>query len=344
MAVTLQNLRAIGTGVEPTSLLPGQLAFNVTDKVIYVGDGSNFKTQFDGTQVAGVPGEGWYTMPMDLDALSGYYIINPEFYGNVPQDRYTLTWNAGVDHAVWAPLGGNVYITSNAAVAAAPGSTLTAKINAINIIPPLEGDTTIVVGTPGQTYEGLYFYDGGSTEWVLGAHYAYPEAVDVPFNNATSGLTATNVQNALDEIATGYIPDTTFTAAGDLLVGTGAGTYTALADGAANYILQSNGDGTLSWVANSAGDVTSVTGTLPITVNNTNPQTPVVGINAATTSSPGAVQLTDSVSSASTTTAATPNAVKSSYDLANAALPKAGGTMTGNIVFNNGQPVDAGTY
>jgi hypothetical protein len=168
--------------------------------------------------------------------------------------------------------------------------------------------------------------------------------VDVPFNNATSGLTATNVQNALDEIATGYIPDTTFTAAGDLLVGTGAGTYTALADGAANYILQSNGDGTLSWVANSAGDVTSVSGTLPITVNDTNPQTPVVGINAATTSAPGAVQLTDSVSSTSTTTAATPNAVKSSYDLANAALPKAGGTMTGNIVFNNGQPVDAGTY
>lgn len=41
--------------------------------------------------------------------------------------------------------------------------------------------------------------------------------------------------------------------------------------------------------------------------------------------------LTDSTSSTSTTTAATPNSVKSAYDLANAALPKAGGTISGNV-------------
>lgn len=52
---------------------------------------------------------------------------------------------------------------------------------------------------------------------------------------------------------------------------------------------------------------------------------------AGTTSAAGVVQLTDSTSSTSTTTAATPNAVKSAYDLANAALPKAGGTLTGNV-------------
>jgi hypothetical protein len=44
-----------------------------------------------------------------------------------------------------------------------------------------------------------------------------------------------------------------------------------------------------------------------------------------------AVQLEDSTSSTSTTTAATPNAVKAAYDLANAALPAAGGTLTGVI-------------
>ena len=43
----------------------------------------------------------------------------------------------------------------------------------------------------------------------------------------------------------------------------------------------------------------------------------------------GQVQLTNSVSSTSTTTAATPNSVKQAYDKANAALPKTGGTMTG---------------
>ena len=69
-------------------------------------------------------------------------------------------------------------------------------------------------------------------------------------------------------------------------------------------------------------------------------------MTAGTTSVVGAVQLTDSVSSTSTTTAATPNAVKTAKDAAdaaqttaNAALPKAGGDMTGNIVLDNDKEV-----
>jgi len=46
-----------------------------------------------------------------------------------------------------------------------------------------------------------------------------------------------------------------------------------------------------------------------------------LSISAGTTSAAGALQLTDSVSSTSTTTAATPNAVKSAYDLANIRTP-----------------------
>jgi hypothetical protein len=57
-------------------------------------------------------------------------------------------------------------------------------------------------------------------------------------------------------------------------------------------------------------------------------------LQAATTSNAGAVQLTDSTSSTSTTTAATPNAVKAAYDLANAALPKTGGSLTGDVTLN----------
>jgi hypothetical protein len=71
-------------------------------------------------------------------------------------------------------------------------------------------------------------------------------------------------------------------------------------------------------------------------------------IQTATTSNTGAVQLTDSVSSTSTSTAATPNSVKTAYDLAStanttastasttasAALPKAGGAMTGDLTLN----------
>jgi hypothetical protein len=57
-------------------------------------------------------------------------------------------------------------------------------------------------------------------------------------------------------------------------------------------------------------------------------------IQAATTSNAGAVQLTDSTSSTSTTTAATPASVKSAYDLADAAMPKAGGAFTGDVTIN----------
>lgn len=53
----------------------------------------------------------------------------------------------------------------------------------------------------------------------------------------------------------------------------------------------------------------------------------------------GTLQLTDSATSTSTTTAATPNAVKTAYDLAGAALPKSGGTMTGVISFAGGQTI-----
>jgi hypothetical protein len=60
-------------------------------------------------------------------------------------------------------------------------------------------------------------------------------------------------------------------------------------------------------------------------------------ITAASTTVVGTVQLEDSTSSTSTTKAATPASVKAAYDLADAALPKAGGTMTGNIVFSGTQ-------
>jgi phage-related tail fiber protein len=76
------------------------------------------------------------------------------------------------------------------------------------------------------------------------------------------------------------------------------------------------------------------------------------GLSAATTGAAGVVQLSTSTSSTSTTLAATPSAVKTAYDLADAAstaassaaatasaaLPLAGGTMTGAITFAGAQP------
>lgn len=63
---------------------------------------------------------------------------------------------------------------------------------------------------------------------------------------------------------------------------------------------------------------------------------PVGGIQDGTTAQKGVVQLTDSVSSTSTTTAATPNSVKSANDNANTRASKSGDTFTGPVSFPDG--------
>jgi hypothetical protein len=82
-----------------------------------------------------------------------------------------------------------------------------------------------------------------------------------------------------------------------------------------------NADMDFTWIANDQGDITGVTATSPLTGGGTSGAI-TVGIQSATTGQSGAVQLTDSTSSTSTTTAATPNSVKTAYDLAAAAMPK----------------------
>jgi len=208
MAITLQNLRVVGTGTEPASLSAGQIAFNVTDKVIYVGDGTSDKTSFDGTTVVGVPGNGWYSMPMDFDSLGEYYVANPSYYGNVPTDLQVLTWSDALNHPIWASnLGGNnpVYVITNNDVAIAPGANTSAKITAaIGGVSPNQGEVTIVTGLPDDVYEGLYFF---TTLWVKGAAYAYPSASEVIYNNTGTTLGAT-VQLAVSDLNTGLIAAT----------------------------------------------------------------------------------------------------------------------------------------
>jgi len=79
--------------------------------------------------------------------------------------------------------------------------------------------------------------------------------------------------------------------------------------------------------------------------NNTKAVTPAgLAAKVASTTAPGIVQLSDVANLTSSTLAATPTAVKTAYDAAlaaqataNAALPKAGGTMTGVITFSSSQ-------
>ena len=189
--------------------------------------------------------------------------------------------------------------------------------------------------------------------------------------NGTEVLSATSLGSAVQissaNIPNGTIVDSDINAAAEIAV-------SKLQDGAARQLLQTDAAGTgVEWTSNvdvpgtldvtgaatfdsnvavtglltksgsnvvTVGDIGTVTSTMiangTIVDADINASAAIAGtkIQQGTTSIRGALQLTDSTSSTSTTTAATPNSVKTSYDLADAALPKSGGTVTGATIFN----------
>ncbi len=93
----------------------------------------------------------------------------------------------------------------------------------------------------------------------------------------------------------------------------------------------SNTDLDYTWIANDQGDITGITASSPLTGGGTSGAV-TIGILSGTTSNLGAVQLSDSTSSTSTSLAATANAVKTTYDLANAAIPKSLIDAAGDLI------------
>lgn len=148
-------------------------------------------------------------------------------------------------------------------------------------------------------------------------------------NNITSGTLA------ITRGGTGIGSYTT----GDLIVGSGS-TLAKLPVGTNTHVLtaDSTAGGGMKWAAATNGTVTTVSGVSPLSVSNPT-TTPTISVAAASTGAAGVVQLTNSTSTTSSTLAATATAVKSAYDLANAALPRSGGTMTGNLQLNSSSSV-----
>ena len=188
------------------------------------------------------------------------------------------------------------------------------------------------------------------TEVDVSSTYLSQTAAQVSFSPAAS-ISAGNVQAALEEVstecrnvnnvasgilATGYGgTGINSYAKGDLLVGSGT-TLIKQAAGTNGQVLTADsafGTG-VKWVTPASGTVLSVSVNSPLTVVSGS-TTPVISIPDATTSVRGTVILTDSTSTTSSTLAATATAVKSAFDLANAALPRAGGTITGEVVIGS---------
>jgi hypothetical protein len=200
--INIQVLRLQDPGNQPPYLLPGQIAVNMPDQVIFVGNSTDFKSPYDGPTVPGVPGQGWFSAPLNPESLEYLYLVSPNFYGQAPSDDDYLKWDATLGHLVWTSSSGSsaaIYVTNNAAVAAAPGASVSSKITSALGLTPDAGDTVIVSGNPGDLYEGYYGFTGGA--WQFASHYAFPTAAQVSYDNTASGLTATNVQSALTEVA-----------------------------------------------------------------------------------------------------------------------------------------------
>ena len=177
-------------------------------------------------------------------------------------------------------------------------------------------------------------------------------AVNVVFS-AIGEITATNVQAAIEEVstecrnATNIISGTLAVARGgtglasyakgDILGASAATTLTKLTVGTNGQVLRANSATAtgLEWGNDFVGTVTTVTSSTGALTIATATTTPALTIRAATTSVDGIVQLSDSTSTTSSVLAATPTAVKSAYDLAALALPKAGGTVTGELLIGN---------
>lgn len=186
----------------------------------------------------------------------------------------------------------------------------------------------------------------------VSSSYVSQNAASISFASGGT-IGATTVQAAIEEVNTecrdvGNMSAGTLAVArggtsfssytkGDVIVASASGVLNKLAVGADGTALiadsaQSTG---VKWAVVTNGTVTSVSGTTPLSVSNPT-TTPVISIASATTSGTGVVQLNDSISTTSSTQAATPTAVKTAYDLANGALPKSGGSMSGNLELNNG--------
>lgn len=103
-----------------------------------------------------------------------------------------------------------------------------------------------------------------------------------------------------------------------------------------------NTDMDFVWIANDQGDITGVTATSPLTGGGTSGAI-TVGIQDASTTQKGSVQLSDSTSTTSSVLAATPTAVKAAKDAADAAqttataaIPKSTVTTAGDVIYATG--------
>jgi hypothetical protein len=201
----------------------------------------------------------------------------------------------------------------------------------------------------------LSVYNASSPGWVevdVSSGAGAIAATQVSFTPAGQ-IAATTVQAAIEEVSTECRIATNITSGtlavarggtnlasytkGDIIAASAATTLAKRTVGTNGQVLTADStDATgLAWTTPTVGTVTDVTSATTALTVATSTTTPALTVRSATTSVDGIVQLSDSTGTTSSVLAATPTAVKSAYDLAALALPKAGGVVTGALEIGN---------
>ena len=290
----------------------GQLFFNPLDKNIYLWDGNV-----------------WQPVGVSLGEL----VFAGTYDATLNEIVTVTTVGAAVGLVAGDPLPAASSVFTSYYVVVSIGGTGTAPAPEVSLAPP-----------------DIILCDGSAwTEIDVSSTYVAQTASNVGFTPAGT-IASTNVQSAVEEVATEAANASNLTSGtvavarggtnissytkGDLLAASASTTLTKLGVGTNGQVLRANSSTAtgLEWGADFVGTVTSVSGTAPISVA-TGTTTPVISVTAASTSAAGVVQLSDSTSTTSSVLAATSTAVKSAYDLANAAMPQTGGTFTGDVTL-----------
>jgi hypothetical protein len=293
-----------------------------------------------------------------------------DFIGQIffnPLDESFFLW----DGNVWQPLGisaGSVIFagtydatTNQIATVTTEGSSIGLTVgnalpsasssnNGYYVVVSIGGTGTAPAPTVSLAPPDLILSNGTIwTEIDVSSTFIAQAASNVSFAPAAN-IGSTNVQAAIEEVSTecrnadnitsgtllatkGGTGNTSYTK-GDLLAASSGTALSKLGVGTNGQVLRANSATAtgLEWGADFVGTVTSVSGSGAISVAD-GTTTPAISVASASTSVAGVVQLSDSTGTTSSVLAATPTAVKSAYDLAAAAMPKAGGTFTGDVTL-----------
>jgi hypothetical protein len=302
--------------VLPTADYIGQIFLNPLDKAFFMWDGNVWQ-------------------PIGISA--GSVIFAGTYNASTNQVATVTTEGTAIGLSVGNPLPAASNVNESYYVVVSTGGTGSSPAPAVALAPP-----------------DLILSNGSA--WVeidVSSTYVAQTAANVGFT-PSANLGSTNVQAALEEVSNECRNADNITS-GTLLAtrgGTGTGSYTKgdllaassgtalskLGVGSNGQVLRANSATAtgLEWGNDFVGTVTTVSSSTAALTVATATTTPALTIRSATTSVDGIVQLSDSTSTSSSALAATSTAVKSAYDLAAAALPKAGGTMTGTLELGAG--------